>query len=151
MGVQLLSFAKLDYVTKGRGGTGTDGITWKPLAESTIKAKARKGSAKRNRKRTRTKSGKARPGKGANQIGVDSGLQLASMAPGFRGDDGKGGNFLEVLGNQVTVGVNRTYSEHFDRERPIFPTELPASWQPPLEKIVDRWANKILSDSMGNV
>ena len=43
LGVQLLSFIQQDYQTKGRGGAGADGKTWKPLAASTIKAKNRRG------------------------------------------------------------------------------------------------------------
>lgn len=41
MGTQLLSFAQLDYVTKARGGTGTDGITWAKDQRSTIEARVR--------------------------------------------------------------------------------------------------------------
>lgn len=154
LGVQLLSFAKLDYVAKGRGQTGSDGITWESLKPETIERKNRKGAGgkrSKRRARARTRSGKARPGVGKSQIGVDSGLQLNSMAPGFRGGDGRGGNFFRILGSQVTVGANRSYSVHFDRRRPIFPETLPASWGPPLEKIIDKWANRILIDAMKDV
>lgn len=154
LGVQLLSFAKFDYVAKGRGGTGTDGITWAPLKPATIERKNRKGfggKRSKRRARARTRSGKARPGSRQSQIGVDTGLQLNSMAPGFRGGDGKGGNFLKVLGSQVTVGVNRTYSVHFDRRRPIFPETLPISWRSALEKTIEKWADKILTEEMRKV
>lgn len=42
IGVQILSFVKLDYVAKSRGGTGTDGIKWKPITVATILARLRK-------------------------------------------------------------------------------------------------------------
>lgn len=161
--MQLLSFSKLDYVAKGRGQTGSDGIKWEPLAQSTIERKRKKAGLieapknskerQKNRKarRKRTRSGKPRPQVGAIQIGVDTGLQLASAAPGFRGPDGKGGNFFEIGGNQVTVGYNRSYSEFFDRKRPILPEEVPRIWIPPLERIVEKWADKILSDNAGEI
>ncbi len=42
IGVQLLSFTKLDYETKSHGGTGTDGIAWAPITVGTILARLRK-------------------------------------------------------------------------------------------------------------
>ena len=36
MGVALLSQVQQDFVTKSKGGTGRDGIKWKPLAPATI-------------------------------------------------------------------------------------------------------------------
>ncbi|WP_431851384.1 hypothetical protein, partial [Allosphingosinicella sp.] len=42
-----------------------------------------------------------------HSIGVDTGLQRASARPSFLGSDGKGGNVLQVTGNQVTVGYGR--------------------------------------------
>ena len=42
IGVQILSFVKLDYVAKSRGGTGTDGIKWRPITVATILARLRK-------------------------------------------------------------------------------------------------------------
>lgn len=42
MGVQLLQFAQLDYVTKARGGTGTDGVKWEPILVSTVLARLRR-------------------------------------------------------------------------------------------------------------
>lgn len=41
LGIQILSFAKLDYMEKARGGTGSDGIKWKPDERSTIEARVR--------------------------------------------------------------------------------------------------------------
>lgn len=48
-----LGLVKEAFETKGRGGTGSDGITWAPLTQSTIKAKLRKGMTKAQSKRYR--------------------------------------------------------------------------------------------------
>lgn len=39
IGVALLSQIQQDFITKSRGGTGRDGIKWKPLARATIAAR----------------------------------------------------------------------------------------------------------------
>lgn len=142
LGVRLLSFAQLDYRTKARGGTGTDGIKWKPLAEETIRAKNRRG--KRNAKRKTTKTGKARPGGDASEIGVNTGLQRASAAPGFRAGDGQGGNVFELDNTSVTVGYGREYSEHFDKDRPLLPNGLPDAWAKELEVTLGQWGDETL-------
>lgn len=49
IGTQLLSFVKLDYVTKSRGGTGTDGIKWAPIKVGTILARLRKAGHLKSR------------------------------------------------------------------------------------------------------
>ncbi len=41
LGIQVLSFAQLDYVTKARGGTGTDGIKWDEVVRATIEHRVR--------------------------------------------------------------------------------------------------------------
>ena len=64
LGVTLLRFAQQDYTTKSGGGTGTDGITWKKLAPSTLAARG-----------------------GRTEIGLQSGLQRASLGLG-RSDPG---------------------------------------------------------------
>lgn len=166
LGLQLLSNAQLDYETKGRGGTGTDGITWKPLAESTIKAKNRKGnrqsgtaakaakktlkeSKKKGRPSNKTKAAKSfLAGAAGTQIGVDSGLQRASAAPGFVASDGKGGNVLEVEEEAVTVGYGRDYSEYFDEKRKLLPDELPPAWEQDLDKTQEEWADEILKNKL---
>lgn len=141
LGVQVLSWAKLDYETKGRGGTGTDGISWKPLASSTLRQKQRRGRTKPGK----TGSGKILPGRGPTQIGVDTGLQRASASPGFVGPDGKGGNYFRLEASAVVVGFNRSYSEYFDRHRKLLPSELPKKWEEGLEQIVVNWAEDIIA------
>lgn len=143
VGVKLLSFAQQDYRTKSRGGTGTDGITWKPLKPAKIAQKNLRGS-----KRKTTKGGKARPGIGASAIGIDTGLQLASASPGFKGSDGQGGNVLEVTETSVTVGYGREYSQRFDAARPLLPTTLPDKWREACEDITNRRISKILNEEL---
>ncbi len=145
IGVQLLSFVSLDYDTKSRGGTGTDGIAWKLLAASTIAKKTKRG--KRNEKRKTTKSGKARPGAGSTAIGIDTGLQRASAQPGFSAAGG--GNKFVVDATGVTVGFQRSYSGYFDEERPLLPTKLPEAWQRECDDILNRWGAKILERNLG--
>lgn len=142
LGVQLLSFVSEAYNVKSRGGTGSDGITWKPLNPKTIKAKNRRG--KRNFKRTATKSGKERPTANDSLIGVNTGLQRASASPGFRGDAQ-----AFVLGEaQITVGFNLSYSKFFDETRPLLPDPIPESWQRELEALVQDWADRIVKEEL---
>jgi hypothetical protein len=148
VGVQLLSLALQDYLTKSRGGTGAEGTTWKKLSAATIKRKNGTSTGKKNAKRKTTKGGKARPGIGSSAIGLDSGLQQDSASPGFIGPDGKGGNFMEVIDVSVTVGFGREYSEHFDAVRPLLPLELPDAWREKCEDIKDRRISQILDEEL---
>lgn len=141
MGTQLLSDAQLDYLTKSRGGTGEDGVTWDPVKN--VKRKNKRGDQKEGRK---TKSGKAMPGPGDNDIGIDTGLQRDSASPGFIGADGKGGNLFEQDEDGVTVGYNREYSEFFDEKRPLLPETLPPAWVEKQEEIIRQWAEKIMEE-----
>ena len=165
LGLQILSNAQLDYQTKGRGGTGTDGIKWTPLAESTIRAKNRKGNKqsgtaakaakktlkgqKRGGQTKQQKAAKTFLSNAANtQIGVDSGLQRASAQPEFKGPDGKGGNVFDIEETAITVGYGREYSEYFDEKRPLLPETLPPAWEKDLDKIQEEWADEILKEHL---
>lgn len=205
IGVQLLSYAKLDYVTKSRGGTGTDGIKWAPIKVGTILARLRKAGhiksrpvAGTNRQTSvvaktvkanealfkqlaragvkfRDKKGKVVKGNsprakagntvgvtkavrsksvtlspGSYQIGVDTGLQLNSASPGYKGNDGKGGNVFQQDDVSVTVGFGRSYSDYFDKHRKLFPDTLPDPWREGLEEIAAREGGKIVEDTLGN-
>lgn len=139
MGVQLVSLANLAYRDKSRGGTGSDGIKWEPLAASTIKRKNRRGKA--NAKRKTTKSGKARPAGGRVAIGIDTGLQMSSVSPAVAK---VGSPALQVTDRDVTVKYTRSYSKYFDEKRPLLPKTLPASWRVKCLGILTRWARSIL-------
>lgn len=140
LGVQTLSLSRQDYVVKSRGGTGKDGIKWKPLAQSTIDRKNRRG--RRNASRPKTASGKARPTGGQVAIGIDSGLQLASSSPGYPS------NVFKVSDKEVVVGYNREYSEHYDEKRPLMPEKLTPAWEAVLDSLVLRWALALLKSKL---
>lgn len=123
--VAVLSFTALDYVTKARGGTGTDGVKWDPLTAATIR-KRKRGKAK----------GKAKFG-GAHEIGRDTGLQLASLQPRHAGNK----TFEPAA---VTVLATRSYSVHFDKRRPIFPETIPAEWMADIDEQVARYGAQVL-------
>lgn len=203
IGTQILSYVKLDYVAKSRGGTGTDGIHWAPLKVGTILARLRKAghlktrrvagtnrtegviakSVKANEalfkqlaragvkfrdkkgnaikgtkprskagntvgttKEIREKSVKLAPG--SYQIGVDTGLQLNSAGPGYKGPDGKGGNVMTYTEDTVTVGFGRSYSEHFDKHRKLIPDVLPEPWRKELEGMVAAMGGRIIEDTL---
>lgn len=206
LGTEILSLSKLDYVTKARGGTGTDGIAWAPLTRKTIEARVRsRAPAKRivaqrralaeqiktllaSRKGKRKAARQAKGGKGfkkaakavsdvnlriaalrekrkelsvrlqglidkeyaRHEIGVDTGLQRASAQPGFRSNDGKGGNVLQVTDAQVTVGYGRNYSVHFDAHRQLLPQELPQTWLDRLELKAADWGANVLQSTIEN-
>lgn len=144
MGVAVLSKSQLAYRAKSRGGRGSDGITWKPLAQSTIDRKNRRG--KRNATRKTTKSGKPRPIGGTVSIGIDTGLQLSSASPGFNAAGG--GNIFRLTNTSITVGYGRSYSGYFDEVRPLLPDKLPDPWLKELEDIVGRWASELLKKAV---
>lgn len=102
VGVEIAGYVSEDFEKKSRGGTGEGGIKWAPLAEATIKKKAKR----------------AKGGDTSTQIGVDTGLMRSTIQPGFKADDNKGGNVLEAKGNEVTVGFGRSYAKYFDEGRP---------------------------------
>lgn len=134
LGVRLLSESQKAFQAKSRGGQGSDGIKWKSLAASTIERKGRRG--KRNEKRKKTAGGKARPGAGSSQIGVDTGLMRASGQPGAKGS-------LVPNGEQsVTVGYSMEYATYFDEIRPLMPDKMPAAWQNALDDSAQRFINK---------
>lgn len=142
IGVALLSESQQAYRVKSRGGTGSDGIAWKPLAASTIEKRNRRGKV--NAKRLTTKSGKARPAGGSVSIGIDTGLQLSSASPGFKD------NILSIEPAAVTVGYGRSYSKYFDDERPLLPSKLPPRWRDVCDNIVFRWLKSIFSHRLSD-
>lgn len=81
------------------------------------------------------------------QIGVDTGAQLNSAGPSYSATDGKGGNILKIEDNSVTVGFGRSYTEYFDKARPLIPVPLPADWIQKLEEIATEHGAKIIQDT----
>lgn len=145
MGVSLLSNSQQAYLQKSKGLRGSDGITWAPLAPSTIEKRNRRGKV--NAKRKTTKSGKVRPTGGSVDIGRDTGLQLSSARPGF--SVGGGGNIFRLTNTSVTVGYGMSYSKYFDEDRALLPDKVPDPWVAQLEAIVGRWAEAIMKGRLG--
>ncbi len=146
VGVDLLSKSQQAYLIKSRGGTGSDGIKWKPLAASTVAKRNRRG--KQNTKRNTTKSGKARPMGGSVDIGRDDGFQLSSAKPGYQAPSSKkkhGGNIFRLTNTSITVGYGMSYSKYFDEDRAMLPTVLPQKWRESCEAIAARWLENIFS------
>ena len=163
----VLRSARDNYEKKSEGGTGSDGIKWKPNHPRTIARKARKSPKVKNlveqRKRLAKLIGRASEARSrrlrerratllrqiqriegqfadTNRIGVDTALQEASGIPEFDGGDGKGGNIIEFESDRaITVGYGRTYSEKFDSVRKLFPEELPAPVESLLEEEAVAW------------
>jgi hypothetical protein len=120
IGIYLLGKIQINYKQMARGGAGADGTSWRPLAPSTLK---RKG--------------------GRSEIGVDTGLQLASASPGFLGSDGRGGNIFEVSGDVLVIGFGRNYSRYFDEARPLIPEQLPQAWVDEIDGMVNQTIGRV--------
>lgn len=147
IGVTLLSFAQQDYRTLSRGGTSSDGRKWKALDPKTVARKAARG--RKTSRTNKTGSGKPLPTGNISAIGIDTGLQQASGAPGFNAAGG--GNIFEIKPpDEVTVGYGRSYSKFFDMQRKLLPDKLPASWRLLLQSVVGRWLQKIVDSIAGS-
>lgn len=153
LGVQLLSLEKQNFEKKSRGGTGDEGVRWKPLKQATIEKKGRSGRP--NERRKTTLSGKRRPTVGSSQIGVDTGLMRNSSSPGFRGTKQVGketrqsANLFDIRASEVTVGYNSNYAKHFDAQRPLMPERVPRQWQETLDRRAQEWADRITKEVFG--
>ncbi|MEM7812564.1 MAG: hypothetical protein AAF532_13910 [Planctomycetota bacterium] len=84
-----------------------------------------------------------------HQIGVDRGLQRASIRPGFAADDGEGGTAFEVLDGSVVVGYAREYSDDFDKDRELIPDPLPELFEENLERTGQEWLDEITEAARG--
>lgn len=123
LGVTVLSKVQVAFVVKSRGGTGSDGIKWAPLAKRTLTKKRTGGTGKADALR-------------------DTGALLRSLTPGV--DDrpsGAPGQLFELVAGGVIVGSKLPYAgfhqdgtEHVPA-RPIVPPDgrIPDAWAPDLE------------------
>ncbi len=107
IGTQILSFVKLDYIAKSRGGTGTDGIKWAPIKVGTILARLRKAGHLKSRPVPGTNR---RIGVVAKSVKANEALfkQLARAGVKFRDKKGntiKGNRPRSKAGN--TVGTTK--------------------------------------------
>ena len=118
-GVQLLSWGFQDFQVKGRGGSA-GGVSWAPLAASTIARKVRKAGGLRVSKRKRTAAGRKRPSLGSTQNGVDTGRLRSSLIYGkpARSNDQSIRKTKTTI--EVGLGSGMEYGRYFDARRPIF-------------------------------
>lgn len=86
------------------------------------------------------------------QVGIDSGLQMASGQPGFEGPDGLGGNEFDVSGGSgtsLTVGYARRYSEYFDERHELIPDPIPNAWMEMLNQDASAWGASVFQEHFG--
>lgn len=134
LGVRLLSLVQADFVTKSRGGTGKDGVTWAKLSPKTIAARERK--AKKGGK-------KAKSARFAGRYDVlrDTGKLLRSLTPGVEDRPARAeGQVLRPGRGDVIVGTNVPYAAAHQNgtkhtpARQILPPpgRLPPAYEQPL-------------------
>lgn len=131
VGLYLVSECKLDFEEKSRRGTSFN-ISWKELAESTERAKARRGGWK----------GKPGENPPQSQIGVDKGLLRNSQSPGFAATGGK--DAFDVGEESVTVGYGMKYAEYFDEERTLIPDPAPDEWVEEIDLMTLEWLEELI-------
>jgi hypothetical protein len=160
-GQAILSLQQLSFEKKSRGGTGDDGISWKPLAESTerkkfAKGRPRPGKTKGGTRRRRPKLVGPVP---RSQIGVDTGELRNSPVAVYNAPSG--GVVLGIgqviaapmdIGNvtdSLSVAYNAPHAEWFDHDRPLMAVNMPAAWQRKLERIAGDWLSDIAMELQG--
>lgn len=169
MGVALLSQVQQDFVTKARGGTGRDGITWAPLKPATIARRRRSASDKRVARQqiaAAKQAGTKRPtilelyGSRPVEIGRDTGKLFRSLSPGVEDrPSGAEGQLFEVLPGTVIVGTTVPYAERFHRgdrkrnvpARPMWPLDgsIPLAWLPAIIGAAQRGVQLAVSRLVG--
>lgn len=121
LGVDLLTELKLAYIAKSRGGTDEAGITWQPLAESTIRSR-RKGGAARG--------GNDEYGDGQVEILRDTGRLLNSLSPMVEGGAAGPDQLFTVGAGRVRVGTTVEYAKYHQDggSKPGRPPRRPIVW-----------------------
>ncbi len=164
VGEQLLALVQQAYIDKAHGGTGSDGIKWAQLKVAGVRGRLRrkelkskkaiKASKPRQRAGTILSKGKAKSktgnvSPGAHEIGVNTGFQKNSAQPGYQGPDAKGGNIDKVLDeDSLLIGFGRSYSQYFDKHRPLLPEVIPPEWLEKLEQLISKDGGQILADEL---
>lgn len=147
LGMRYLSFVSQDYERKGRGLTGEDGIQWAPLTSGYLKRRIKKNMKAKGAKKLTTKTGKLRPTVGNVQIGVDTGLQRASITPGYQGAD----KIFRVEEVTVLVGFGRSYSKYFDIKRKLLSEKMPLLWFEVLADMAKEFGENAMKGSIDEV
>lgn len=120
VGVALLSQVQQDYLTKARGGTGRDGVKWKPLKPETIARRRRTAGdtkAARVLVRQAKQAGQKRPsvkvlyGSRQVEILIDTRRLFRSLSPGVEDRPSNApGQIFEHKPGAVIVGTNAPYA-----------------------------------------
>jgi hypothetical protein len=130
LGTTLLSKVQQDFITKSRGGVGTDGVKWAPLSPKTI-ARRRKGPKGKGKKK------KAAPA--PVDILRNTGELLRSLSPGVdEKPSGAPGQVFDVSRpGVIVVGTNKKPYHHKGipgrlPARPLWPVDgkIPGAWLP---------------------
>lgn len=145
VGIQLLAWAKVDYVSRSRGKADAAGNKWRPIKPETVDNRNRRLAAF---KALKTRDSRRRflqnaRGKGF-QIGVDRGLLLASLQLAGKG------NVFEAAGLMLTFGTNIEYAEFYDAGRPIlFENMVTPDRLKQIEALIFRSAETELARGLG--
>lgn len=177
-GVYFLSRARRDFEAMSRKGTSSWGEKWKPITREAIASRLMKRKIGQQLLRKLRRGPKYKAYRAAtihravtdpeflpefyaavdaeyakHQIGVDQGRLRNSAQPGFKGDDGEGGNVFEVTDTMATVGYGRSYAGHFDKLRELLPDEgeVPADWIAGAEAIAKRQTLKAVKEGLATV
>lgn len=137
VGDAVLEEIRAAFVVKSRGGTGSDGIRWQDLKESTLERRRRKGIDHDRRLE-------------------ETGALLASLTPGTGDPDAArpANQVFDIEPGGVTVGTqDEKASKHQDGwanvpARPIVPEDgsLPAAWEREVEEAMERGMEKVIEE-----
>lgn len=152
VGVALLSQVHQAFVVKSRGGTGSDGIKWKPLKAATVaqrKRTAKDVAAAKRAIKAAAKAGRKKPkvaelyGGRQHEILVDTRRLFRSLSPATS-DPSKPtkvkDQIIAAKPAAVEVGTNVDYASTHQNgtahvpARPLWPQDgtVPRAWQPPI-------------------
>lgn len=139
-GIQLLSWAKQDYISRSRGGQDPAGNKWQPIKGATKDARTRRMASFKRLKGKDSRDRALAAARPSARIGIDRGILLASLT--FRDPN----SILQVERDSVTVGskvidpkTGVGYGPFFDKDRDIiFDNMVTAGRQTILDGITTR-------------
>ena len=133
IGNEVLRLVQRDYAVKKAGGRTAATGKWKPLAESTLERRRRKGIT-------------------SEDIMVESARLMESLRAGV--DDRVSGaidQIFDVGPAGVTVGTATPYVDYHQTgvpgrlpARPVVPKDLPPQWEPHIERAMERALKKVV-------
>jgi hypothetical protein len=103
---------------KSRGLPGADGVEWDPLTEEYAKREKRAG-------------------------GLPIGRRTERLMKSF--EPGSSDGVFQVSAGEITIGTRLDYARHFHEDRPIWPDELPETWEQPIRAAIVRHMPQIIN------